>query len=205
MSTGCQLVRFVLYPFIDLSQDALAIRFLARFLLLLLTLSQWYGMAEALMRRQSFAGKYLLLLTAAQFHLPFYASRCLPNTSATVLTLRSYTHWLRRTEPMEAAVAMVLAAALVRCDCILLLLTCVLSWLTTRQSTVGTAVLVGMATVAVGGMLTVPLDSALWQRWTWPELEVLLFNTVQNKSSEWGVSAWHWYWTSALPKAMLLT
>ena len=34
----------------------------------------------------------------------------------------------------------------------------------------------------------------------WPEGVVLFFNTVQNKSGEWGVMSAHWYVSNALPK-----
>ena len=37
-------------------------------------------------------------------------------------------------------------------------------------------------------------------RLLWPEGLVLFFNTVANRSSEWGVMSWHWYFTNALPK-----
>lgn len=36
----------------------------------------------------------------------------------------------------------------------------------------------------------------------WPELHSFYFNGVQNKSSEWGVSPWHWYFLVAIPKSV---
>ena len=105
----------------------------------------------------------------------------------------------------RSAAWIVSTIVLFRCDMIILLFTVGLSMLFQRQMTVANAVLTGVISGACSLMLTVLVDSVFWQRFLWPEGEVLFFNTIENKSSEWGVMPWYWYWTSALPKAMVLT
>ena len=51
--------------------------------------------------------------------------------------------------------------------------------------------------------MSVPIDSYFWQRPLWPELAGFYFNAVQGSSSEWGTSPWHYYFSSALPRALL--
>jgi alpha-1,6-mannosyltransferase len=212
LSLLCQLVQIVLSPFYNLAANPDVVQFLSRFFLLLLNLIQWFEMAHAIDQRtkKKHIGSYLLAITACQFHLPFYMSRMLPNTFACIFTIRSFTHWLKshKTDDFEmcaAAIDMVIATILFRCDCVLLLFTTGLTWLVLRRLSIVQAVLVGLGTTAVVLTLTIPLDSLLWQRPVWPEGEVFFFNAILNKSSDWGVSAWHWYWTSALPKLLLFS
>jgi alpha-1,6-mannosyltransferase len=216
LSLLCQLLQLILHPIYDLSAHPDAVQFLSRLFLLLLNILQWFGMSRALDQRTNnhSIGSYLLIIAACQFHVPFYMSRMLPNTFACIFTIRSYMHWLscrdHRTksgafEMMSAAIDMVIATILFRCDCLLLLFTVGLTWLVTRELSLLRAVTVGIGTTVFVLALTVPLDSILWQRLVWPEGEVFFFNTILNKSSDWGVSAWHWYWTSALPKSLLLS
>ncbi|KAJ1678053.1 alpha-1,6- mannosyltransferase [Spiromyces aspiralis] len=51
---------------------------------------------------------------------------------------------------------------------------------------------------------TIAVDSYYWQQVPlWPEWQVFQFNVIQNKSSLWGVSPWHAYFTVFIPKLLL--
>lgn len=51
--------------------------------------------------------------------------------------------------------------------------------------------------------LSIPIDSYFWQKPLWPELAGFYYNAVLGSSSDWGVSPWHYYFTSALPRLLL--
>ena len=184
------------------------------------------------------------LVTATQFHLPFYASRTLPNTFALVLTTLALADWIAdagERADRRAVFLLVLAAAVFRCDVALLLAPVGLHLLATRANArpAGGPRLgppmpprvrrvdhrrrrVRDVATPRGGRDRIPkLRRSLGSDprirgggvggfWPgpagvlWPELRVAWFNSVENKSHLWGTSPWHWYLTSALPRALLL-
>ncbi len=208
ISTFCHLMRFVCLPIFDIATRPLLVQFLARLCLLVINVVGWVRFAYAVDtykgKKGRNVGAFLLLITASQFHIPFYASRMLPNTFALAILLQAYISWLND-EIQRAASWIVFATAVFRCDVLLLLASVGLCWLIMQQLTVVHALRIGAVSGIVSLMLTAPLDSLLWQRPLWPEGEVFYYNTILGKSSDWGTSPWHWYATSALPKSMLLT
>ena len=216
LSLISRLMSVLLRPILDLETRPLLLQCLNRLWLLLFNLHAHYRLAKSLNSNitwnryimkgsQSFAlSGYFLIITAAQFHIPFYASRMLPNTFALVLVTHAYAEWIAR-HYSRTLVLLVASTAIFRCDILLLLFTIGLTLLLQRKVSVVQCIWLGIMTGVASLLITVPFDSVLWQRMVWPEGEVLMFNTVENRSNEYGTSPWHWYGSSAIPKAMLGT
>ncbi|KAL0758268.1 hypothetical protein Bca101_095936 [Brassica carinata] len=147
---------------------------------------------------------FFLLLTTLQFHLLFYSTRPLPNILALGLVNLAYGNWLKGNF-YSALNFLIFATVIFRCDVILLLgpialETKSISFWKTLKYCVGTAV------VTAG--LTISVDSIMWKKFVWPEFEVFWFNSILNRSSDWGLlnqtHSIHWYFTSALPRSLLV-
>ncbi|KAJ8873904.1 hypothetical protein PR048_024740 [Dryococelus australis] len=144
---------------------------------------------------------WFVAVTITQYHFMYYLSRPLPNIMALPLVLFALHSWMRK---RHAHFIYSSAAAIIifRAELALFLGIILLMELTSRSldplRLIKLAVPAGLLSLAI----TVAVDSVLWDRVLWPEGEVLFFNTVLNRSSEWGTSPFLWYFYSAIPRGM---
>ena len=160
---------------------------------------------------------WLVLLCCLQFHFGFYLSRPLPNTFALGWVLFGFAYWIDG-DHRRCLFVLIATMTVFRGELLILAAPIALSGLIEawrappavpgEGAKVGIGFLEGLGIGIAAGLtalaMTVPLDSLFWQRVLWPEGEVLYFNTILNKSSQWGVMPYHWYFTNALPKASSL-
>ncbi|RPB04194.1 hypothetical protein L873DRAFT_1759446 [Choiromyces venosus 120613-1] len=182
--------------------------------------------------RKSYGSTTAVLYTLfqlSQFHLPYYSSRLLPNTFALILSTTAFSFLLPAPgTPSKLQVGyykvgiyiLTFTSVVFRSELAILLAFISLQLLFTRRVHLGNVIAAGVAGGIIGLGITLGIDSYFWQSYTpaapfntplltektgliWPELSGFLYNAIENKSSDWGTSPWHYYFTNSLPKLLL--
>ncbi|TGJ80387.1 hypothetical protein E0Z10_g8375 [Xylaria hypoxylon] len=155
------------------------------------------------------AARWYTLLQVSQFHILFYASRPLPNMFAFPLTTLAFSQLIPHSDTRKQVVRYKLAIALLtmataifRSELAILMVTITLYGLIVHRIPLTQIIMPFLAFFALALFISVPIDSYFWQKPLWPELWGFYYNAVLGSSSEWGVSPWHYYFTSALPKIL---
>ncbi|XP_014677473.1 PREDICTED: dol-P-Man:Man(7)GlcNAc(2)-PP-Dol alpha-1,6-mannosyltransferase-like, partial [Priapulus caudatus] len=202
---GPILVSSLAHPFVTFSQMLKADKFVAQIIVrAVLGLVVLFCLREFARTVRYHFGQHVyrwfVAITCSQFHLLYYCTRPLPNTFAFAIALLAMRFWMAQDHRRFVRYS-AFAILVFRSELSLLLGAMLIMDLVSRRTTplqlLCTAVPAGVFSLAA----TIVIDTYFWQRPLWPEGEVLWYNTVQNKSSNWGTMPLLLVFLLAVPRA----
>lgn len=177
-------------------------QYVVRLVLALTVIGAWTRLRNTLQKQfgNTFAW-WFTLITVTQYHFMFYMSRPLPNILALPLVLLAFEGWISGKHKqflISAGASMIIF----RSELAVLFGLFLIIDLYFKKIDFKTLLKIVLPAGAGLVALTVVVDSVFWGRLLWPEAEVFWYNTVLNKSSDWGTSPFLWYLYSALPRGL---
>ncbi|KAI8051148.1 GPI mannosyltransferase [Syncephalis plumigaleata] len=157
----------------------------------------------------STVARALAIIYAVQFHFIFWSGRTIPNTFAFNMVTVAFSYWIegvanRQSKSIYKALRIILIAGLwFRSELAALFVPWALLELLNRRIQFVPAIQSGLLAGLYAIPSTVIIDSYFWQKFPkWPEFDVFWFNAIDLRSSEWGVSPWHAYFTTLIPRIL---
>ncbi|KPI92414.1 putative Dol-P-Man:Man(7)GlcNAc(2)-PP-Dol alpha-1,6-mannosyltransferase [Papilio xuthus] len=177
-------------------------QYVVRLTLALTVIASWSRFRGTLQKQfgSSFAW-WFTLISVSQYHFMFYMSRPLPNIMVLPFVLLALEGWLSGKHKqfiISAGASIVIFRSELAMLFGLFLIIDLFFKKIDFMRFIKIVVPTGIGLVA----LTVIVDSLFWGRLLWPEAEVFWYNTILNKSSDWGTSPFLWYFYSALPRGL---
>ncbi|CAK1583476.1 unnamed protein product [Parnassius mnemosyne] len=177
-------------------------QYVVRLTLALTVIVSWSRLRDALQKQFGTAfAWWFTLITATQYHFMFYMSRPLPNIMALPLVLIAFEGWLLG-KHKQFLISAGSSIIIFRSELAILFGLFLIIDLTFKKIDLMRFFKIVLPAGAGLVALTVIVDSIFWRRLLWPEAEVFWYNTILNKSSNWGTSPFLWYFYSALPRGL---